>query len=132
MHAIHEKRERLFNVYYESLKPLTERELIRLPHTTSNQNRSKSDFFYIILRDEEIRTKLIYCLKERSILAVFHYVPLHLSAIGRSIGYKEGDLPVTESISKRILRLPLYYDMTIDELQRVIDAIFDFFSSTNY
>ena len=54
-------------------------------------------------------------LKQQGIHAVFHYVPLHTSPMGRTFGYREGDLPVTEDLSGRLLRLPLYYDITEEE-----------------
>ena len=62
-------------------------------------------------------------LKSKGILAVFHYLPLHLSLIGRSMGYTEGQLPVTESMSSRLLRLPFYYDLIPDDLDEVLDSI---------
>ena len=62
-------------------------------------------------------------LKENGILAVFHYLPLHTSSMGEKHGYKERDLPVTESISKRLLRLPFYNEITREQQDRVIDLI---------
>jgi dTDP-4-amino-4,6-dideoxygalactose transaminase len=67
-------------------------------------------------------------LKLRSFLSVFHYIPLHTSDIGRSLGYTEGQLPVTESISGRLLRLPLYFEITRSEQEEVVDCIFSFFN----
>jgi len=84
--------------------------------------------FYIILTDLETRTRLIQSLKEKGILAVFHYVPLHTSPVGRSLGYKEGMLPITESVSNRLLRLPFYCAMEDADVASVLDVIFAFFS----
>ena len=67
-------------------------------------------------------------LKTKGILAVFHYIPLHLSQVARSMGYSEGQLPITESLSKRLLRLPLYYDLEHEQQEEVVDAIKEFFS----
>jgi dTDP-4-amino-4,6-dideoxygalactose transaminase len=66
-------------------------------------------------------------LKSKGILAVFHYLPLHLSQVGRSMGYTDGQLPVTESMSGRLLRLPFYHDMTPEEQAEVVNTIKDFF-----
>ena len=65
-------------------------------------------------------------LKSKGILAIFHYLPLHLSPIGRSMGYREGQLPVTESMSGRLLRLPFYYDLKEGEQRKIIKFIEDF------
>jgi len=66
--------------------------------------------------------------KSKGILAVFHYLPLHLLEIGRSMGYSEGQLPVTELFSARLLRLPFYYEITQDEQQEVVKTIKEFFN----
>ncbi len=62
-------------------------------------------------------------LRRHGILAVFHYIPLHSSPMGKKYGYGEGELPVTEDLSRRLLRLPLYHEITIDEQARVVDQI---------
>ena len=66
-------------------------------------------------------------LKSNGILAVFHYLPLHLSPVGRTMGYTEGQLPVTESMSERLLRVPFYYGLKEEEQAHVVDKIKDFF-----
>ena len=62
----------------------------------------------------------------RGILAVFHYVPLHLSGFGRRYGGKAGDYPVTEDVSDRLLRLPFFCALTDTEQMRVIEAVRQF------
>ena len=79
--------------------------------------------FYMILPDLNSRTNLIEHLKSKGILSVFHYVSLHLSPMGQKFGYKEGDLPITESISDRLLRLPFYNEMTCEDQTQVIETI---------
>ena len=79
--------------------------------------------FYIILPNLDSRIRLIDYLKSRSILSVFHYVPLHSSPMGKKFGYKEGDLPNTGSISDRLLRLPFYNEMSYDDQTQVIEAV---------
>ena len=75
----------------------------------------------------EERTALIAHLKRVGIMAVFHYVPLHTSPVGRSLGGRDGALPVTEEVSTRLIRLPLYYDMTGRDVSDVVGAIHDFY-----
>jgi len=79
--------------------------------------------FYLMLPDLERRQALIRHLDERGIHAVFHYLPLHLSEMGRQFGGRKGDCPVSEDVSDRLLRLPFYYDLSESNQQRVIEAL---------
>jgi dTDP-4-amino-4,6-dideoxygalactose transaminase len=82
--------------------------------------------FYLILPSLDSRQALISHLSQREIFAVFHYLPLHLSPMGRRFGGREGDCPVTEKISERLLRLPFYTGMTTTEQVQVIEAVSEF------
>lgn len=82
--------------------------------------------YYLLLRSLEQRSNLIAHLKARGILGVFHYLPLHLSDMGRRFGGKEGDCPVTEEMSDRLLRLPFYNGLTEAEQATVVEAIIEF------
>ena len=82
--------------------------------------------FYLLLPSLEKRQALIEHLKANGILSVFHYLPLHLSDMGRQFGGKPGDCPVTEDISDRLLRLPFYYELTEGEQSLVVETISDF------
>ena len=79
--------------------------------------------FYLILPSLDRRQALISHFLQREILAVFHYLPLHLSPMGRTFGGREGDCPVTEKLAERLLRLPFYTGMTDLEQTQVIDAV---------
>jgi dTDP-4-amino-4,6-dideoxygalactose transaminase len=83
--------------------------------------------FYILLESEPIRAALIEHLKAQGILAVFHYVQLHTSPMGQTMGYQRGTLPVTEDVSGRLLRLPMYFDLTDSQVEEVASAIYSFF-----
>ena len=72
------------------------------------------------------RTGLIDHLKRRGILAVFHYIPLHLSPMGRRLGGIEGDCPVAEDVSERLIRLPFFTNLSDDDQDEVIDAVRQF------
>ena len=125
MEAINRRRSQFFDYYYKALIPLVNDGKLRLPYVSS-ECESNSHLFYIILNDENTRNALMDHLKSRGILAVFHYLPLHLSQVGRSMGYTDGQLPVTESMSGRLLRLPFYHDMTSEDQGEVVDTIKDF------
>ena len=88
--------------------------------------------YYLILATGTARDGLIEVLRERDITAVFHYVPLHMSEYGRTLGYAAGDFPVTESCADRLVRLPLYNDMTCDDQTRVIETVTAFAATTSW
>lgn len=126
MDEIDKRRQEIFDYYYQALAPFANKGLLRQPIITS-KSQSNNHLFYIILKDEETRNALMDHLKSKGILAVFHYLPLHLSPVGLSMGYKEGQLPVTESMSGRLLRLPFYYDLKKDEQGEIVKCIKKFF-----
>lgn len=127
MEEINQRRQAIFDRYYRSLMPLTNDGLLRLP-TISYDTQSNSHLFYIIAKDRKTRDEVMGHFKKDGIHSVFHYLPLHLSPVGRSMGYAEGQLPVTESLSDRLLRLPFYYDLTPAEQTQVIESIKKFFT----
>ena len=81
---------------------------------------------YLLLPSLSARQQLIDHLKSRGILSVFHYLPLHLSDMGRKFGGFQGQCPVTESVSDRLLRLPFYNDLTESEQNEVIETVCSF------
>ena len=81
--------------------------------------------YYLLLRDLEQRTAVMRKLRERGILAVFHYVPLHSSPAGRRFGRSSGALPVTEDIADRLLRLPLWLGLETAQLEDVVATVLD-------
>ncbi|MGB5306920.1 MAG: dTDP-4-amino-4,6-dideoxygalactose transaminase [Gammaproteobacteria bacterium] len=130
MDEITDRRRALCERYYQRLEPLASRGLIRLP-IVSEDCESNYHMLYILVRDNAIRSDLIKYLKQKSILAVFHYIPLHTSPVGQSMGYKKGMFPVTEELSERLLRLPLYYELKEEEIDLVVDSIYTFYSVQN-
>lgn len=79
--------------------------------------------YYMLMPSLETRTTLIQYLRDLGIFAPFHYLPLHLSDMGRKFGGKPGDCPITEDVSDRLIRLPLYNDLTEDDQALVIHAL---------
>ncbi|MDW7762109.1 MAG: DegT/DnrJ/EryC1/StrS family aminotransferase, partial [Acidobacteriota bacterium] len=126
MELINNRRQEIFDFYYKALVPLTNAGKIRLPYV-ADECQSNCHLFYILLNSENERDNLMNYLKKLGILAIFHYLPLHLSQVGRSFGYTDGQLPVTESLSSRLIRLPFYYEITKEEQKTVVDAIKGFF-----
>lgn len=126
MDVITNKRRAIYQRYQAQLRPLAERGLIGLP-SVPPECESNYHMFYVMLNSLGERTALIDHLKAQSILAVFHYVPLHTSPMGLAMGYRSGMLPVTESVSERLLRLPMYYEMEEIEIDTVVSELLKFF-----
>lgn len=129
--AITHKRAAIYSRYMTALRPLAERELIKLPYIP-RQCRHNAHMFYIILNSLEERDQLLAFLKKRDIYAVFHYVPLHLSPMGLKIGKACGNLTNTEMLSERLIRLPCYYELTKQDQDVIIDSIFTFFTTSDF
>jgi dTDP-4-amino-4,6-dideoxygalactose transaminase len=126
MEIITKKRERIHTLYTEGLRSLARQGFITLP-SVPGECESNFHIFYILLNSAAERTRVIEHLKNRGILALFHYVPLHTSPMGVAMGYRAGMLPVTESLSERLLRLPMYYEMQEEETELVVAEIYKFF-----
>jgi dTDP-4-amino-4,6-dideoxygalactose transaminase len=122
MDAISERRRGIYQFYRHHLKPLAAEGLLRLP-VVPDDCSGNHHLFYILLPDEQSRNGLMEHLRANNITSVFHYVPLHSSPMGVKFGYCAEDLPVTEEISSRLLRLPMFYEITPEEQRRVVDAI---------
>ena len=125
MDAITERRRRIYEFYLEHLSPLQEQGLLGLPFVP-RECQINYHLFYILLNEPSTRDGLMAYLKDNQIQAVFHYVPLHTSPMGNRLGYNEGDLPLTEDLSARLLRLPFYYDITKEEQMCVVNRIAEY------
>ena len=117
-----EKRMNVWNTYYNGLESLEKEGLLRRP-VLPEDIKHNAHMFCIVLPDEDTRTNLINSLKEKGISSYICYVPLHSSPYGQKLGYTPEMLPVTEDLGKRILRLPLYVDMSIEDAQFVVNVI---------
>ena len=122
---IQAQRKAIWDRYALDLEDWAEKNDVRLPFIPAHCEQTYH-LFYIILPDCNARTNLIEHLKANGILSVFHYVPLHSSPMGKKFGYQVGDLPNSESISDRLLRLPFYNGMTEEDQTRVIQAVREF------
>jgi len=122
---IQSARQRIWNKYSSQLAHWAARNGVQLPHVPAHCEPA-FHLFYLLLPTAESRQALIQYLKQRRILSVFHYQPLHLSEMGQRFGGRAGDCPVTESVSDRLVRLPFYNGLSVSDQQRVIDAILSF------
>ena len=115
-------RRQVWEMYYAGLKDWAGAHGVQLPCIPAGCEQSYH-MFYILAPNLEVRQNLIAYLRERGVYSVFHYLPLHLSDMGRSFGGKTGDCPVTESISDRLIRLPFHNALTSGEQEQVIDLL---------
>lgn len=112
--------------YHAAFKPLEQKGLLQRMQVPEECTHN-AHMYYILLRSLEERTQLISWLKERDITAVFHYIPLHSATAGLKYGRFEGEDRYTTSLSERLLRLPMYYELSKEECDRVIAAVLSFF-----
>lgn len=126
---INTRRLRLCAAYRRGLSALEGRGLLQLPRPEPPGVKGNGHMFYVLARDLATRTALIAHLKARGIHAVFHYVPLHSSPAGRKFGRVAGAMTVTDDVSSRLLRLPLYYGLTEDEVASISAEIAAFFGA---
>jgi dTDP-4-amino-4,6-dideoxygalactose transaminase len=121
-------RAAIWRRYDSELQNWCSQNNVRLPFVPEHCEHP-SHMFYLIMPSESSRDRFILYMEQRGILAPFHYVPLHLSPMGARFGAKRGDCPVSEHISARLVRLPLYNSMTHSEQDTVIQAVLGFETS---
>ena len=123
---IQKKRLSVWNRYKEGLSELEKKEYIEfgvIPDECTNN----AHMFYIKVSDLETRTELISYLKEKGIMAVFHYVPLHSAPAGRKFGRFNGEDRYTTKESERLIRLPLFYSISDEEVEYTIETLLKYF-----
>jgi len=118
-------RKALWQTYDLALKDWAAKNGVTLP-TIPAQTEQAYHMYYLLLPDLETRQRFIMTLREQGIYTVFHYLPLHLSDMGRKFGGQPGDCPVTESVSDRLVRLPFHNALTSSDQEMVIEAILEF------
>jgi dTDP-4-amino-4,6-dideoxygalactose transaminase len=111
--------------YTTQLDPLQQAGQLRI---ASFDDDSNGHMYYVITNDLATRTALISYLKTHGVYPVFHYVPLHSSPAGRKYGRVSGEMQVTNDLSERLLRLPLYFEMTDQDIKRITQIISTFYN----
>lgn len=125
---INENRLASWNQYRAALEPLRQKGMIELP-TVPVGCVHNAHMFYLKCRDLQERTALIDYLKKNDILAVFHYIPLHSSPEGMRAGRFSGEDRYTSREADRLVRLPLYYQLKQEDLNKVIDTVYAFYGA---
>jgi dTDP-4-amino-4,6-dideoxygalactose transaminase len=115
-------RKKIWDAYHSGLSNWARSNQVHQP-IIPPQCQQAYHMYYLLLPTLDIRQRLIDHLKTKGILSVFHYLPLHLSKMGRQFGGQPGDCPVTEDISDRLLRLPFYNSLSDSEQAQVIECI---------
>lgn len=123
---INESRLACWNRYYENLKPLAEEGYIELPVVPEGCVHN-AHMFYIKAKDIEERSELISFLKTREVMSVFHYIPLHTAPAGQKFGRFHGEDRYTTKESERLMRLPMYYGLTIEQVDYICEQVKSFY-----
>lgn len=123
---INKNRLQSWNHYYNGLQELAEKGNIELPVVPEGCVHN-AHMFYIKAKDLEERTRLIAYMKENGIGCVFHYIPLHSAAAGRKFGRFHGEDQYTTKESERLMRLPMYYGLKPEDVEKVIETIKNFY-----
>ena len=123
---INNNRLASWDKYYKAFEQLEQKGYVTRPVIPA-ECKHNAHMFYLKAENIDVRTKLISFLKENDILAVFHYVPLHSAPAGQKFGELVGEDKYTTKESDRLLRLPMYYGLKDDEIERVIDAVNKFY-----
>lgn len=122
---INKKRHELYEFYHESLRDLETRGFLERPVIPENCTHN-AHMYYLKVKDLDTRTKLISYLKGNGIYSAFHYVPLHSSPAGLRFGRFAGDDKYTTKESERLLRLPMFYNLDMEDAEYVVKNILDF------
>lgn len=124
---INDFRLNIWNMYYDGLKVLADNNIIELPVIPDGCIHN-AHMFYIKTKNLSERTELINYLKSKDIISVFHYIPLHSAPAGVKFGRFCGKDIYTTSESERLVRLPMYYGLSKEDTQKVIDAVLEFYN----
>lgn len=115
------KRQRIFDAYLERLTGPAIMHGLSLPSVAAGSVPGYH-LFHVLLPDAGTRDRVLTGLRERGVLATFHYVPLHSSPGGRRFAARTTECPVTERVSRRLIRLPFHNRMTLDDVDRVVET----------
>jgi dTDP-4-amino-4,6-dideoxygalactose transaminase len=119
---IQARRRKIWHFYAERLRDWAATRKVRLPEVPPHCEQSHH-LFYLLLPSLEDRQALIAHLRARGVSSVFHYLPLHQSEMGRRFGGRPGNCPVSEAVSDRLLRLPVFHDLTETDQELIVDAV---------
>ena len=127
LESIQLRRKKIWQQYYNGLKPLADQGFFELPNMPEYATNN-AHMFYLVCRNLDERTRLINCLKGDGVLAVFHYLSLHLSDYYASVEKKIPSLPNCDRYADCLVRLPMFFELTDDEVQKIIKDILTFYA----
>ncbi len=119
-----EKRRLIYEFYRNSFLDLCKRERMMIQKIPDFCEQNYHLFAFRV-RDEKERDRCLKELREKGIGASFHFIPLHSSPYGKRLGYKDKDLPITEMVSKTLIRLPIYPDLKPKEMEYIVDSVIE-------
>lgn len=122
---IDKKRHEIYDYYHEHLRPLAEAGFIEQP-VVPEYAKHNAHMYFIKAKDLEARTNLLKYLKEKGVLSVFHYIPLHSSSAGEKFGRFHGEDVYTTRESERLMRLPMFYNLDSKDVEYVTQCILDY------
>lgn len=122
---ISSKRREIYDYYHRNLKGLAEEGKIEQPFVPDTCTHN-AHMYYLKVRDMEVRTRLLKYLRKNEIISVFHYVPLHSSPAGLRFGRFAGEDIYTTRESERLLRLPMFYNLDMEQVKRIVDVLVAF------
>jgi dTDP-4-amino-4,6-dideoxygalactose transaminase len=123
--SIQTRRQAIWDKYDRDLRSWATANGVGTPFVPSGVEQAYH-MYYILLPSFDDRQAMIAHLSARGILAVFHYVPLHLSRMGRSFGASPGDCPVSERVNDRLVRLPFFYSLADEDQNEIIAAVSEY------
>lgn len=118
-------RMHVWNAYHNAFEELEKEGLLIRPFIPEYSNHN-AHMYYFFVKDETTRNNMLAYLKQNGIGAVFHYIPLHTSPMGKTFGYQKGDLPLTEEYAGRLVRLPMHAKLSEQDTAYIIDKVKEF------
>lgn len=122
---IQKKRMEIYEYYHRNLADLAAESKVEQPYVPQECEHN-AHMYYLKVKDMKVRTRLLAYLRENGICSVFHYVPLHSAPAGQKFGRFAGEDVYTTKESERLLRLPMFYNLDMEDVKRIVDVIHKF------
>jgi dTDP-4-amino-4,6-dideoxygalactose transaminase len=122
LEEITQARQKRFAIYQQAFLPYQQQERLQLPYMPEYA-QSNCHLYHMLCPTQAKRDELLQSLRGQGVEASFHFIPLHSSPMGRRLGYGNAALPITEEVSRRLIRLPLYPDLSESEQAYVIEKV---------
>lgn len=122
---IQKKRMEIYEYYHRNLADLAAEGKVEQPYVPQDCEHN-AHMYYLKVKDMKVRTRLLAYLRENGICSVFHYVPLHSAPAGQKFGRFAGEDVYTTKESERLLRLPMFYNLDMEDVKRIVDVIHKF------